>query len=378
MTQKVQPAADQIHEASSQVSDQPSSVSKVDLAQDTTKASALVEKQVTRDPHHLSKPLDYEECWYEGEDGLMYNEYDDELEEGYYYSDEPKAEIPKEQTKPEPSPSVEALKGLPRPADYEDYWYEGEDGLMYNEYDDELEEGQFYAEPVLASKLKPNEFKNKNEDAAATAASEASKAAEEAAKAAAEASKNLLKGMSGLGGGFMDSLSSGTKPKADTKSQSGFGFGGLGGLFGSTEPSKKPAPKPVQTKKPEPKTQDKPATVPTSLTKTKTALTPASAPASPPAPAPTLVSAPAPVTASIPVAQSLSKPEPVAKSEPIQIPLDIPKQSEQTNADSKPEINEDDLINKPCTARMTARQRWRWAYSFCRQVTPAEQVNSRT
>ena len=366
MTQKVQPAADQIQETSSQISNQPRSVSKVDLAQDTTKTSAPEEIQVTRDPHRLSKPLDYEECWYEGEDGLMYNEYDDELEEGYYYSDDSEVAKPKEQTKPEPTPSVEVKKGLPRPTDYEDYWYEGEDGLMYNEYDDELEEGQFYAEPVPASKPKLNESINKTEDAAAKAASEASKAAEEAAKAAAEASKNLLKGMSGLGGGFMDSLSSGTKPKADTKPQSGFGFGGLGGLFGSTEPAKKPAPKPVQTKKPEPKAQ------------AKTTPTPAPAPASTPAPPPIPVSAPAPVTAPTPVAQSLSKPEPVAKTEPVQIPLEIPEQSEQTITGSKPEINEDDLINKPCTARMTARQRWRWAYSMCRQVTPDEQVNFRT
>ena len=40
----------------------------------------------------------------------------------------------------------EELRGLPRPEDYDDYWYEGEDGLWYNEYDDGLEEGQWYEE----------------------------------------------------------------------------------------------------------------------------------------------------------------------------------------------------------------------------------------
>merc|ERR1711915_917097 len=35
---------------------------------------------------------------------------------------------------------------LPRPADYDDYWYEAEDGLWYNEYDANLEEGQYYEE----------------------------------------------------------------------------------------------------------------------------------------------------------------------------------------------------------------------------------------
>ena len=35
---------------------------------------------------------------------------------------------------------------VPRPVDYDDYWYEHEDGLWYNEYDDSLEEGQYYEE----------------------------------------------------------------------------------------------------------------------------------------------------------------------------------------------------------------------------------------
>merc|ERR1719232_1200747 len=53
--------------------------------------------------------------------------------------------VPKDEVKVE-SKEEEEFQGLPRPADYDDFWYEGEDGEWYNEYDDQLEEGQWYQE----------------------------------------------------------------------------------------------------------------------------------------------------------------------------------------------------------------------------------------
>ena len=87
------------------------------------------------DPLKLPIPGDYDDYWYQGEDSEWYNEYDDELEEGYYYTKEKKLPA-----------WCSAPKAIPRPPDYEDYWYEGEDGSWYNEYDEELYPGQYYVE----------------------------------------------------------------------------------------------------------------------------------------------------------------------------------------------------------------------------------------
>merc|ERR1719232_1358388 len=57
----------------------------------------------------------------------------------------PVISVPKDEVKVE-SKEEEEFQGLPRPADYDDFWYEGEDGEWYNEYDDQLEEGQLYQE----------------------------------------------------------------------------------------------------------------------------------------------------------------------------------------------------------------------------------------
>ena len=267
---------------------------------------------VVSDPFRLDKPTDYEDYWYEGEDGLTYNEYDDDLEEGYYYADPPPA------TKPGPSKP----KGLARPADYEDYWYEGDDGVMYNEYDDELGEGQFEEEPVTmngnAVAIKPQEAVKVAD--ASKAAEEAAKAAEEAAKAATEASKNLMKGMSGLGGNLMGSINNAAKPKTETKQAGGFGFGGLGGLFGA-EPPKKPT-----------------VTVEKAPAKVK--------PATKEVPKPTVKPA-----VSKPVEPTPPKSSSVAAAKP-----------------KKAEISAEDLKLKPFTAGLSAKARWKWAYSRVKQV----------
>jgi len=222
-----------------------------DTAMTAVQQSKNSETPTVRDPRfRLPKPADFDDFWYKGDDGTMYNEYEDDLEEGYYYAD---GNYNEDMTSTEAVNSNKVpLGGLPRPADYEDFWYEGEDGQMYNEYDDELEEGQFYEEPVTAklgngtagqiSAIKDNkETKQREKEVddkskkVEDGAAEAAKAAEEAAKAAAEASKNLLKGMSSLGGGLLGSIKSENKQSQ----QAGFGFG-LGGLFGSSgEPDKK-------------------------------------------------------------------------------------------------------------------------------------------
>ena len=217
------------------------------------------------DPYRLARPVDYEDYWYE-DGGERYNEYDDELEEGFYYADDTTTDGSKAGGKP---------LGLPRPADYEDFWYE-EDGVWYNEYDDDLEDGQFYedqnandSKPSVDEEKKRNEEEmrkeeKKKEDAraaeakrveakrradedarkakeeAARVAKEASKAAEEAAKKAQEASKNMMKGFSGMSGGMFGSN------KPEQKKSSSFGFGGM---FNAQEPQKKPQqPKPQEPK----------------------------------------------------------------------------------------------------------------------------------
>jgi hypothetical protein len=159
--------------------------------------------------------------------------------------------------------------GLPRPADYDDFWYEGEDGLWYNEYDDELEEGQFYAEvpeedgyprpdltavvaeeeeeaaaapvvqppPQLPAKVEekpplPRQRKESQVDMDPDL-----KAAQEAAKAASDAAKNLLGGAMSFGGGFLGGLGGGGGGGAKAQQKpggGGFGLGGfgLGGMMG--------------------------------------------------------------------------------------------------------------------------------------------------
>merc|ERR550532_1324620 len=176
---------------------------------------------------------------------------------GFYYADEPATQ----------QKTVKS-KGLPRPADYEDYWYEYE-GLWYNEYDDELEEGQFYEEPSAeevkrkkeadARKVAEAEAKRAKEEAARKAKEEAARKAAEAAKQAKEASQKAMKGMSNLFGGGAKS--------GEQKKSGGFG---MGGMFGGKEADKKPAPQqakpaPQQTKqapqqaKPVPAQQVRPA-----------------------------------------------------------------------------------------------------------------------
>ena len=178
--------------------------------------------------------------------------------------------------KPETS---EKKLGLPRPIDYDDYWYEAEDGLWYNEYDDELEGDQFYEEvpeedgypkpdlsaveqldtfeeeqveeepvpppPTMKSENEQSFNDKKTQDQAKDNAELDNdiKAAQEAAKAAGDAAKNLLGGAMNFGGGLLGGLGA----KQSQKQQS-FGMGVFG--LGSISPQQKQADKkePMKTK----------------------------------------------------------------------------------------------------------------------------------
>ena len=211
--------------------------------------SDLPKKQETKeDPFQLPIPGDYDDYWYFGEDGEWYNEYDDELEEGYYYQKEKKL----------PAWCTDSSNAIPKPSDYEDYWYEGEDGQWYNEYDDELEEGQYYADKTddaaeadkkkeqervekekreaeeakrVEDERRKAEARRKVEEEARKKKEAAEKAAKEAAKAAEEAAKKMKEKMSGFG-------LFGSKPQQEKKS-SGLG---IGGMFGSQTEKKSPQP----------------------------------------------------------------------------------------------------------------------------------------
>ena len=122
------------------------------------------------------RPPDYDDYWYQAEDGNWYNEYDDL---GYQFADEEilsvaadgKAQMSKVSKAPttttttdsKPAQSVpkpdavsdgSAKKKPPRPADYEDRYYKDEKGAWRNEYDDrglEFDDGgDFYSEKELA------------------------------------------------------------------------------------------------------------------------------------------------------------------------------------------------------------------------------------
>ena len=236
------------------------------------KAVTAADKSAS-DPLQLPMPGDYDDYWYYGEDGEWYNEYDDELEGGYYYTKEKKL----------PSWCTDSSNAIPKPSDYEDYWYQADDGQWYNEYDDELLEGQYYVDKTddsadakkkkeeeriaeekrKADEAKKAEEKRKSEDARKKAEEDARKAkeaaekkAKEAARAAEEAAKKAQaeakKMMSGFGGGLFGSS------KPDQKKSSGSSLG-LGGMFSNNQAEKKSPQKSPQPPAPAPAAQAKQA-----------------------------------------------------------------------------------------------------------------------
>lgn len=238
------------------------------IKQQVTKdaSNKFKDSKPTPDPYQLPIPGDYDDYWYRADDGEWYNEYDDELEEGYYYQKEKKL----------PSWCTDSSLAIPKPADYEDYWYEADDGQWYNEYDDELLEGQYYVDKVddkaaekqkaedeqrkaaeakkAEEQRKADEARKKAEEEARKAKEAAEKAAKEAAKAAEEAAKEAQaaakKMMQGFGGGLFGSK------QDNSKKSSGIG---LGSMFGSAPAQDKKSPQPVSKAPPSPQPSVKPA-----------------------------------------------------------------------------------------------------------------------
>ena len=71
------------------------------------------------------RPVDYDDHWYEAEDGLWYNAYDDQLEEGQWYQEVPEeegypkpdlSEVPQPEPEPEPQPPPPQPQAQPKPA----------------------------------------------------------------------------------------------------------------------------------------------------------------------------------------------------------------------------------------------------------------------
>merc|ERR1712108_6679 len=127
----------------------------------TLKKSKTKKAKPERDPNCLKRPADYDEFWYEDE-GEWYNEYDDNLEEGQYYE-----EIPEEDGYPKPDLSeVES---------------------------DEIDEAA--PQPQAEIKTSAPAAKPPGDPSKATA--------EEAVKKAQENAKNMLGGAMALGGGLL-------------------------------------------------------------------------------------------------------------------------------------------------------------------------------
>jgi hypothetical protein len=353
--------------------------------------SSSIEKE--RDPaFRLPRPADFDEYWYKGDDGQMYNEYNDELEEGYYYEDNLSTVNSGSQKllfddisgRKLQKAGKEKEKSIPRPSDYDECWYEGDDGQMYNEYDDELQEGEYYedveqsavnnmlANGNIGTKELVEKSKQNNEallipdpakvaeETAKAAAEEATKAVEEATKAveeAAEASKNLLKGMSNLGGGLLGSI------KIDSKSSQSAGLGfGLGGIFSNSEPQQKPKNiiKSAQMVKQEKRTSEAaPNAVPLATSVSAAAPLSAAVPASTAS-----TSTPSPVSASMPAAHTAAaatKTAIITDSVTDKLPL------ETVQSEAK-EVLPDERNRRPKTAGFNAHQRWKWAYAMVKKV----------
>jgi len=351
---------------------QPAKTTKAD--EDDRKQNNQVKRlggeEEKRDPAlKLKRPADFDDFWYKGDDGEMYNEYNDDLEEGYYYADDGDDN------------GIALLPlgvQLPRPADYDNFWYEGEDGQMYNEYDDELEEGQFYEDkPSETAKvmngtagLSSQKSKlpgvvtpdsgHRKEEGAAAATADAAKAAEETAKAAAEASKSLLKGMSNLGGGLLGTIKVESKPNQPA----GFGFG-LGGLFGSTSEAEKKQ-KPLQSA---------PTIVKSNQAKPNEPLSAAVVTAAHPKKQP--AAAKKELVAAQPNQDKPSLQTIEAGAEKFKAELAVPEDAvavipSAATITSKVAEGQDGSLNSSSrltyTAGFNARQRWKWSYAMVKKV----------
>ena len=95
------------------------------------------------------RPIDYDDYWYQAEDGNWYNEYDDM---GLQFSDPKPYSRPASLVNAKDVPKKEEVsKAQARPTDYDQQWYQDEFGVRRNKYDDKSveEEDDYYTEEQL-------------------------------------------------------------------------------------------------------------------------------------------------------------------------------------------------------------------------------------
>lgn len=116
------------------------------------------------------RPPDYDDYWYQAEDGNWYNEYDDM---GLVFADpdtSSKTSTTNDQSVPNQKVSSSDSKSdsqkQPRPKDYDDHWFQDEFGVLRNTYDERGlqfdDENEFYSEEQLV-KIE-EKLKNESKD----------------------------------------------------------------------------------------------------------------------------------------------------------------------------------------------------------------------
>ena len=92
------------------------------------------------------RPPDFDDYWYQAEDGNWYNEYEDM---GLVFADPEASSKSSLITNNKVVPNKQDSQKQPRPKDYDDHWYQDEFGVLRNKYDEEDEE-DFYTDEELA------------------------------------------------------------------------------------------------------------------------------------------------------------------------------------------------------------------------------------
>ena len=115
------------------------------------------------------RPPDYDDYWYQAEDGNWYNEYDDM---GLVFADPDTASTSTTNDQSVPNKKVSSSDSKsdsqkqPRPKDYDDHWFQDEFGVLRNTYDERGlqfdDENEFYSEEQLV-KIE-EKLKNESKD----------------------------------------------------------------------------------------------------------------------------------------------------------------------------------------------------------------------
>ena len=97
------------------------------------------------------RPPDFDDFWYQAEDGNWYNEYEDM---GLVFADPEESSksssLTNNKVVPNKIDSNSSQKQTPKPKDYDEHWYQDEFGVLRNSYDKKDEEDDFYTDEELA------------------------------------------------------------------------------------------------------------------------------------------------------------------------------------------------------------------------------------